>query len=307
MTSSSRSTTQVQRPLRIVIGIATTGRREQLKLTLEQLRHQVRPADAVVICPAHEQDVDAAHLLTLPFQCEVVRGPKGLPAQRNRILEACKHQDVVAFFDDDYYPDERFIAQTETLFNAHPDIVAATGRVIADGNTNAGVAHADALNHLASDQTKRPDQDTLTEVFNCYGCNMLVRLAPAFANGLQFDENLPLYGWLEDVEFCGRLRRHGRIVRSELLRGVHLATKAGRTSGVRFGYSQIANPVYMMGKGSMPHAMGLKQIARNVGMNCWRSVSPEPWVDRRGRLKGNLLGLLDLVRRQLHPTRILKI
>jgi hypothetical protein len=36
-----------------------------------------------------------------------------------------------------------------------------------------------------------------------------------------------------------------------------------------------------------------------------RLPKPEPWADRRGRVLGNMLGFCDLVRRRLHPRRIL--
>ena len=78
---------------------------------------------------------------------------------------------------------------------------------------------------------------------------MIVRTAPVLAHGLRFDENLPLYGWLEDIDFARSIAPYGRVVKSMLLRGVHLGVKRGRTSGVKLGYSQIANPLYMLEKG----------------------------------------------------------
>ena len=69
---------------------------------------------------------------------------------------------------------------------------------------------------------------------------------------LRFDERLPLYGWQEDIDFCGALSATGRIVWTNLIWGVHLGTKVGKVSGVRLGYSQIINPIYIMSKGNMP-------------------------------------------------------
>jgi len=34
---------------------------------------------------------------------------------------------------------------------------------------------------------------------------------------------------------------------------------------------------------------------------------PEPWVDRRGRVRGNLMAFRDLLRGRLDPRRILEI
>jgi GT2 family glycosyltransferase len=133
---------------------------------------------------------------------------------------------------------------------------------------------------------------------------MAIRVAPALAHGVQFDVNLPLYGWLEDIDFSRRMACHGRIVNCSSLLGVHLAIKRGRNSGVQFGYSQVANPLYLLRKGSMSAAYSLRHIAGNLSKNMLHSFKPEPWVDRRGRLKGNLMAMGDLFVGRLDPRRI---
>ena len=122
-----------------------------------------------------------------------------------------------------------------------------------------------------------------------------------------FDEILPLYGWQEDIDFSVRIRSYGRIVKSSGLRGVHLGIKAGRTSGVRFGYSQMINPIYLVRKGSMSWQHAAKLMSRNIAANLARSLFPEPWVDRRGRLRGNALALLDISKGLIAPGRILEM
>jgi hypothetical protein len=42
-------------------------------------------------------------------------------------------------------------------------------------------------------------------------------------------------------------------------------------------------------------------------MNIVHSPRPEPYVDRRGRLRGNLLALADLVRKRIAPERVLDL
>ena len=85
---------------------------------------------------------------------------------------------------------------------------------------------------------------------------------------------------------------------------MHLGNKRGRTSGLRLGYSQIANPVYMLRKGSLSFDYAMRQLGRNVIKNVARAAWPEPWVDRRGRLKGNFIALVDLLRGRIEPDRI---
>jgi GT2 family glycosyltransferase len=127
------------------------------------------------------------------------------------------------------------------------------------------------------------------------------------AHRLAFDEALPLYGWYEDIDLCRRLAPHGRIVRVPAARGVHLGTKLGRTSGLRLGYSQIANPAYLARKGSYAWRRAAASMARNLAANLARSAAPEPWVDRSGRLRGNLIALSDLLRGRADPGRILDL
>jgi GT2 family glycosyltransferase len=159
---------------------------------------------------------------------------------------------------------------------------------------------------LAAD-TPPPDALAVQPHFNGYGCNMALRLAPLRAHALRFDEQLPLYAWYEDLDLTRRLGAHGSILRLTGARGVHLGTKAGRVAGTRLGYSQVANAIYLARKGSYPWNRALRSAARNMAMNLVRSLAPEPWVDRRGRLRGNLLALADLMRGRMHPMRVMEL
>src|SRR3546814_13479492 len=132
---------------------------------------------------------------------------------------------------------------------------------------------------------------------------MASRLAPVREAGLLFDENLPFYGWLEDVDFSRRLASQGRIVRWNLCRGVHMGVKRGRSPGKRLGYSQIANPVYMWRKGTLTASRACAQMGRNLAANFVKIIMPEPWVDRGGRTRGHLLAPTDLLRGRTPPGR----
>ena len=63
----------------------------------------------------------------------------------------------------------------------------------------------------------------------------------------------------------------------------------------------------MVRKGSMTFNYACPQVLRNLAKNLVRAAWPEPWVDRRGRLKGNLLGLRDLLSNRLDPMNILSL
>jgi hypothetical protein len=295
------------RPLKVAIGIATAGRREQMPLTLAQLARQRTLPQRIVVCPAGPDDYDAADVPAIDCPLQVVSGPRGSTSQRNAIIEACADIDVLVFLDDDFYPAPDYIEQVTALFCAYPDIVVATNHPVRDGATGPGIGHGEALDILAAHSALDRTPPHIKTTYGGYGCNMAVRLAPALEHGVRFDVNLPLYGWLEDIDFSRRMAAHGRIANCSALVGVHLAIKRGRTSGVRFGYSQVANPLYLLNKGSMSARYSLRHVGRNVAKNLFTAFRPEPWVDRRGRLRGNLLALADLLLGRLDPRRILQL
>ncbi len=67
------------------------------------------------------------------------------------------------------------------------------------------------------------------------------------------------------------------------------------------------NPIYLIGKGTMKRWYGLRLICRNLAANTVKSLNPEPYIDRRGRLKGNLIGFAHVLTRRAHPEYILKL
>lgn len=292
--------------LSIAVGIATAGRRAILDYTLDLISRQTRPPDTLIVCPATREDLREESLLHLPFSTSVRVGKRGLTAQRNQILAAATASDIIVFFDDDFFPQLNYLEELERLFLENADVVAITGRPMADGANGPGLEAAAALELIARDGSAAGDR-SIEPTYGTYGCNMAFRMQPIREKGLLFDENLPLYGWQEDIDFSRQLSEAGRIIDAKALRGVHLGAKGGRTSGVRVGYSQIANPVYLVRKGTMSGAFARPLIWRNILANLGKSLWPEPWIDRRGRLKGNCLALRDLLTGRIAPQRILEL
>lgn len=291
----------------IFIGIATSGRREVLTEALKELARQTRGPDHVFVCPAAPDDFDAEAAARLPLPITVVPSSRGTCHQRNAILDALPDaaDGLLVFFDDDFFPLPTYLAETEALFDASGDIVVASGLVLADGATGPGLSPEEARAIIGRVGDQGADRQPQA-LYNGYGCNMTVRLSVMNAHAIRFDEDLPLYAWLEDVDLSRRMAVHGRIVGCAAMRGVHLGTKRGRSSGIRFGYSQIANPWHLLKKRTMRPDRALIQAARNVAANIAGTVRPEPWVDRKGRLHGNALALRDLCRGRLHPRNILQ-
>ena len=289
--------------LRIAIGIATRGRPGILSEVLRELGQQTRAANRIIV--SHVSEIDIIGCRALPH-VEFLLSAVGLPRQRNAILDVIDDCDVVLMIDDDFLPERHYVEATLKTFAAGANVVVTTGRLLADGARGPGLdvaAARDILARVCGDVLRPGTQPT----FSGYGCNMALRLDVVRTHALRFDERLPLYGWYEDIDFCRRLGVHGQIVQIAAARGVHLGSKGGRTSGRRLGYSQVVNPIYLWRKGSYPLSHALRSAGRHVLINGARSFWPEAWVDRRGRLVGNSLALLDILRGRAKPERILEL
>jgi hypothetical protein len=291
--------------VKIAVGIATAGRPGLLEVVIRQLSSQTRHADLVIACAPSLDDIGTPDLAGV----YLLIGPRGLTQQRNAILDRASDFDVIVFFDDDFLPESSYLEVIERVLTMHPDIVMVTGCVVADGIIGPGLAVDEARRRLAMLQPVEVDSKALEmdPVPNGYGCNMAVRMDAVAAGSCRFDERLPLYGWLEDVDFSGQLARVGRIVKVRGARGIHLGVKRGRQSGIRLGYSQIANPIYLLRKGTCPWPLALRLMSRNISANFARSIKPEPYIDRRGRLVGNCRAFLDCIEGRLIPERILEL
>ncbi|MET3470204.1 glycosyltransferase involved in cell wall biosynthesis [Novosphingobium sp. 1529] len=285
--------------LRIHVAIATVGRASLARQTIDLLAGQSRQPDGVIVVGAAPTDL--AGIADSPLTPELALAERGLCRQRNHALDLLAGRtDVVIFFDDDFVAAPDYLAAVERLFLAHPDVAGITGNLVGDGVRHGGYGIAQAQAMIAA-QTLLLDPAIIPREA-LYGCNMALRMA--HVGNLRFDEALPLYGWQEDIDFTMRLSRHGRLVSTGLVSGVHLGVKGGRTSGRRLGYSQVANIVYLRRKGTMPGPLGRKLLWRNVLANLLRAPFPEPHVDRWGRLRGNALALADLWRGRIDPRKI---
>jgi hypothetical protein len=289
--------------LRIGVVVASLGRPAECAQLLERLALQsLRPA-AIILSVEKEADIAAP----TPDSVEVVMGHRGLCAQRNRGVRAIADRcDVIVFFDDDYLPSRRALEGVSTLFLAHPDVVGATGEVLADGVQSGGLDLESALSIVERfDKAWRRVGTALKDVNAAYGCNMAFRVKPMMQVG--FDESLPLYGWQEDVDFTGQISRFGRVVKTDAFSGVHRGVTAGRTSGLRLGFSQIVNPVYLVRKGTMRWSHAARLMCGNLMANHAKAFRPEPYIDRAGRARGNWIGLAHVLRGRPDPSRILEL
>jgi GT2 family glycosyltransferase len=288
---------------RLVVGIATHGRPAILAETIAFLANQVRQPDKILVAYAEPADIaDAPERFP---HVTFIRAELGLTRQRNAILTFAAGSDILLFIDDDFYLDPRYLRVTERFFAASPDVVASTGQVLADDMKGPGLTVAQAKSIIAAGTVQ--GEQRITPAFFAYGCNMCLRMAPIREHSLRFDETLPLYGWYEDWDFSRRLAAFGAIVHISNACGVHLSVKTGRITGVRLGYAQVANPIYLARKGTFPWSNVFRFIVGPCLKNLVRSLAPEPHVDRPGRFLGNLVAFRDLLSGTLSPEQIVKL
>jgi GT2 family glycosyltransferase len=290
--------------MRLAIGIATRGRPAILAETIADIQHQSRRPDGIVVSYADAKDIgDAAE--RFPY-VRFIQSTAGLTLQRNLILDEVAQYDIVTFLDDDFYMHRDHLSLIEEVFISKPAVTVATGKLLADGAQGPGLTASDAKRIIAKCRKSRRKRQ-VTFRFNAYGCNMSLRMQPIRDHNLRFDENLPLYGWYEDVDFSRQLARYGEIVRIEGAYGVHLGAKSGRQSGLRLGYSQVANPFYLARKCSVSWLYAVASMTSRSMKNLVLSARPESYVDRRGRLRGNLRAWRDIVSGSISPMRILDL
>ncbi len=289
--------------MKVGVVLASLGRAKELEDMVSDLRRQSLPPSVIILSLEKVEDAPPG----LSKDIEVVLGPRGLCAQRNRGLAALAGRcDVVVFYDDDFVPSAHALRRISALFAAHPDIAGATGLVLADGVTTGGISR-EAARRIVDDYDAAPpaSRPALVDRATAYGCNMAFRWSAI--EGLWFDERLPLYGWQEDVDFGGLVLQRGRMVASHAFAGVHRGVTKGRMPGVRFGFSQIVNPIYLMRKGTMRRHHALSILLKNILINHVRALAPEPFIDRRGRLIGNWIGLAHLFRGRIDPMQVLQL
>lgn len=287
----------------LAVLIATTGRPEIVADLVHSLFAQTRPPDRLICVGATPADIAG-----IAPRSEVVAtlGRRGTAHQRNDALDRGAGFETIVFFDDDFAPSRFWLERAEALFQRRPDLACLTGEMLADGARGPGISPRDARAMVfARDVDPGEIDETVDPAFGPQGSNMAFR-GSAIAD-LRFDERLQLYAWLEDRDFGERVRARGGYGKAAALWGVHMGAKGGRTAGVRLGYSQVANAAYLAGKGTLRTRDAARLVFGQFAANLARSARPEAWIDRRGRLRGNLLALADALKGRMAPERVLML
>ena len=294
---------------RVAVGIPTRGRPAILKETLEDLRRQTRPANEVFVVYTDPSDIDDAVSAFPEVRFLRGRGLGGSCSQRNQLIDAAAgRHDLIFIMDDDCYLQREYLQSTEQVFAADASVVATTGLLLANGATGPGLTGEYARSLLRGVSTV-PTLEAAPpkKAYNTDGCNMAFRMDVLQQRNVRFDEAMPGYAWYEDIDFSRRLLPFGKVVMVPGAQAVHLGAKVGKTSGRRYGYSQVANPVHLARKGVVSWMFAVNRMGRNILANAVKSLRPEPYIDRDGRFRGNCLAIRDWVQGRVRPDRILEL
>ena len=287
--------------IRVAVVIATKGRPRALVELLRLLECQSQPPAVVVISATGAADVELPMPTTLNIEC--VYGPPGSASQRNKGLELIDGRaDVAVFFDDDFAPAENWLEECAGVFFLEPNNAGANGFIVHDGAKGEPVSWQEARLLMAR---QGHDPRIVSRIPDLYGCNMAFRMSAI--SELRFDERLVLYGWLEDKDFSRQAGKKGDLVQCNALVGVHLGLQAGRVSGKRYGYSQVVNAWYLYRKGIMSLREASVHILKALAANAAKAVGRQGYIDRRGRLRGNLIGVAHLLSGSCRPERVAQL
>jgi GT2 family glycosyltransferase len=290
----------------ISVVIASKDRPDFVRETIEGLQRQtLKPREIIVVVPSIED---------LPPKqwgddVQYILGPVGLTAQRNKGISSIPITvPYVGYFDDDFELKPDYLEKAVAFMNANLGVVGISGLILKDG----GVTREQAKRMIAS---YKPEGNGRSMFFSqgkhhlLYGCNMIIRRA--VLNFEKFDENLPFYSYGEDYDLSIRLENYGAIGRFRGCIGVHLVAPSGRIREELRGYSLVANNFYFIKKGVVhlsPLGTWIRFWVICFGKSAFTSLCNllrgDRTLDWRGRLKGQLWALRDIVLGCCHPARI---
>ena len=290
--------------------IATIGRREIVAETICSLAMRKSVPAIVVVIGRAENDLPALPK-ELPFQIQLsATTERGLSLARNhgiRLLPASI--EYVTFLDDDMELHDDYCAEVENVFRSSPEVAGFSGYIMANGDIERAAARQ-LLDDYQSPAGMPAFGFHVKRWPGFYGCSMNIRRRVLDLE--QFDEQLLL--GMEDVEMGFRVNRHGQVGGSARCAAAHLAVRSGRISEVGIGYAQVINLLYFAGKG----------IGYPRWTTYWQALIKTPlinllfwWLpaldksrslaDRKGRFRGNILGLRDVCRGQIKPINLVQV
>jgi GT2 family glycosyltransferase len=278
--------------------ICSTGRPQVLHETLISIQRLEPGLSSVLVSVAADTDV-LEKSLALPGVRHLI-APRGSTAQRNAALRTLvSAPNFIIFFDDDIEVAPNHLDSYAQCFQSNGNIVLATAVDLRPGITNIVREHAQQI--IGSQGVNNSSAAQYPSCYTAYGASMAVR--GTLLGHVWFDENLPLYSFMEDYDFTLSCRAFGRCVEVQSAKYVHLETSLGRVSNTCRGYSEVVNPFYIMRK----HRIGLRpRMILGCLRRTVRSITSIP-KDGSTRFQGHIKGWKDVLLRNSDPRKVLEL
>jgi glycosyltransferase involved in cell wall biosynthesis len=214
----------------ISVVVCSRDRPEQLRRALPRILGSLRPGDELVLVDsASRTDATATVAEELGVRHIRLMEP-GLARARNAGLDASRNP-LVAFTDDDCYPDRGWLAAAARAF-AEREVGLVTGRVRSNRAESESNSTLDLPDRRVVDGTRDPERLG-------HGANMVFRRAALQSIG-RFDEHLgagtPMRS-AEDVDAFFRILEAGwKLVYEPDASVLHDQWREGESLALRYGY-----------------------------------------------------------------------
>jgi GT2 family glycosyltransferase len=264
--------------------ICTYNRSESLKRLLKSLKLQTLYPNEILIVDASINEVTRKMLQRHDFQAvkyfKVGNEDRGLTLQRNFGIDQVSHNsEFICFLDDDIVPDNQYFQKLLETYNYKPKAVATGGWIIDEtkwkeapldyfpefdeylidgyvrklGQRNVLRKRLGLLSSLHPGVMPEcshgfstgflPPSDKTYEVEYFMGGVSSYRIG--LFNNIRFSEKFAGYGLYEDMDFCIRTQKYGKLYVNTAAKVWHLHEESGRPNYYRYGKMVINNGFYV--------------------------------------------------------------
>jgi GT2 family glycosyltransferase len=277
------------------VAICTKDRPQELELCLASLHAQTRTADRILV-------VDAGSTPYKGEGVEVVHASPGLTRQRNLALKLLEG-DFVAFLDDDVELDARYLENVLGWLSRRGECVGVSGHIDSDVPFSPAsllyrrvfaLGTADGRLKRSGDGIYLYHPRQATRVDFISGSNMVWRRSAI--EGLQFDEALEGYGYMEDFDFSLRASPRGELWMLPDAHLVHRKTMTSRVPPRAYVRQVLANGAYLFAKHQSTYGLSRAALMRRLLGRALAYVALA--IARRSMepLMGVLYGIRDIPR-----------
>jgi GT2 family glycosyltransferase len=268
--------------------ICTKDRQQDLLECVDSIKAQtILPKELVIVDAGQQNGIETElkeKLRGTPVQLKYLRTQPGLTYQRN-IGVKNSNGDIVLFLDDDVILNKDYFENIMKVYSSNQDenLGGVGGKIV---NLKPTPLHWHIFNRLfllhrhgALLPTHTPFFDEVTQVRVLSGCNMSYK-REVFSE-FEFDENLPGYALMEDVDFSSRVSQRHYLVMTPQAKLLHKESPISRDRISKYIQMQNYNSFYLFMK-------NCPKTPKNVLLFVWSRIGMFLGGVLRFLLTGNL-------------------